>query len=95
MPIISEIVQQRIDNHLRRKTFSTVGAVADSLQRQCFVVGGYVRDIFLDRHSKDIDFVTLGSGIEVAEALAKKLGEGATLAVFRNFGTAQVKYHGL
>ena len=48
MPIISEIVQQRIDNHLRRKTFSTVGAVADSLQRQCFVVGGYVRDIFLD-----------------------------------------------
>ena len=95
MPIISEIVQQRIDNHLRRKTFSTVGAVADSLQRQCFVVGGYVRDIFLDRHSKDIDFVTLGSGIEVAEALAKKMGEGATLAVFRNFGTAQVKYHGL
>lgn len=68
-----------------------VGEVADSLCRHCFAVGGYVRDIFLKRPSKDIDFVTVGSGIEVAEGVAARLGRGAHLAVFRNFGTAQVK----
>lgn len=71
--------------------FHAVGEVADSLGRPCYAVGGYVRDIFLNRHSKDIDFVTVGSGIEVAEALAASLRH-AHLAVFRNFGTAQVKW---
>ena len=68
-----------------------VGAAADSIGRECYAVGGYVRDIFLGRHSKDIDFVTIGSGIEVAEAVAATLGKGTSLNVFRNFGTAQVK----
>lgn len=68
-----------------------VGEAADSIGRECYAVGGYVRDLFLHRHSKDIDFVTIGSGIEVAEAVAAKIGKGAHLAVFRNFGTAQVK----
>ncbi len=68
-----------------------VGEAADSLGRECYAVGGYVRDLFLHRHSKDIDFVTIGSGIEVAEAVAAKIGKKAHLAVFRNFGTAQVK----
>lgn len=77
-----------------RKIFSRVGSVADGLGRECYVVGGYVRDLFLQRHSKDIDFVTVGSGIEVAEALAGALGRGARLAVFRNFGTASVHYRG-
>ena len=54
------------------------------------MVGGYVRDIFLDRPSKDIDFVSVGSGIEIAEAVAKQM-KPASLSVFRNFGTAQVK----
>lgn len=62
------------------------------MNRQCYVVGGYVRDLFLCRHSKDIDFVTVGSGIEVAEAVAKHLGRGARCNVFKNFGTAQVKF---
>ena len=61
------------------------------MNRQCYVVGGYVRDLFLCRHSKDIDFVTVGSGIEVAEAVAKALGKRTSLAVFRNFGTASGK----
>ena len=65
-----------------------VGAAADSIGRECYAVGGYVRDIFLGRHSKDIDFVTIGSGIEVAEAVAATLGKGTSLNVFRNFGTA-------
>lgn len=68
-----------------------VGEAADSIGRECYAVGGYVRDLFLHRHSKDIDFMTIGSGIEVAEAVAAKIGKGAHLAVFRNFGTAQVK----
>ncbi len=71
--------------------FHKVGTVADEIGRECYVIGGYVRDLFLCRHSKDIDFVTVGSGIEVAEAVARRLG--AKCNVFRNFGTAQVKNH--
>ena len=56
------------------------------------MVGGYVRDLFLERPSKDIDVVVVGSGISVAETLKDMLGRGAHLSVFRNFGTAQVKY---
>lgn len=82
-------------SHISAPAFKLVGEVADDMERECYVVGGYVRDIFLGRTSKDIDFVTVGSGIEVAERVAKRLGKGATLAVFRNFGTAQVKWRGL
>ena len=78
--------------HLTHPVFRLIGEVADEMQRPCFVIGGYVRDIVLCRQSKDIDVVTLGSGIELAEALCRKLGRRAHLAVFRNFGTAQVKY---
>lgn len=88
-------IENRIKEHLRKKVFTLVGDVADTLNRECYVVGGYVRDLLLNRPSKDIDFVTVGSGIEVAEAIAKRLGKDANLAVFKNFGTAQVKYHGL
>lgn len=73
------------------KVMHTVGAAADELRLECYVVGGYVRDIFLKRHSKDIDFVTVGSGIDVAKNVARKLGKGALLSVFRTYGTAQVK----
>ena len=58
------------------------------------MVGGYVRDIFLQRPSKDIDVVVVGSGIAMAEALGKRLGRGAHVSVFKNFGTAQLKYYG-
>ena len=61
---------------------------------ECYVVGGFVRDLFLERPSKDIDCLVVGSGIQVAEELAKRLGRGAHISVFRNFGTAQVKYKG-
>lgn len=84
-------IAKKIDTQI----FHTVGEMADSLNRQCYTVGGYVRDLFLDRKSKDIDFVTVGSGIEVAQALAQKLGKGTHLSVFQNFGTAQVKYRGI
>ena len=83
-----------IASKIDRKVFRHVGSVADALNRECYVVGGYVRDLFLERHSKDIDFVTVGSGIEVAEAVTATLGRGARLAVYRNFGTASIHYHG-
>ena len=86
-----EFIKQLIDEHLRGSVFHVVGDVADDLGRECYVVGGYVRDILLERPSKDIDFVTVGSGIEVAEAVAKALGPRTSLAVFRTYGTAQVK----
>ena len=72
--------------------FRKISETADSLGLECYVVGGYVRDIFLNRPSKDIDVVVVGSGIEIAQAFGKKLGKGAHVSVFRNFGTAQVKY---
>ena len=62
---------------------------------ECYVVGGYVRDLFLQRHSEDIDVVVVGSGIAMAKALGKRLGRGANVSVFKNFGTAQVKYYGM
>ncbi len=77
---------------LREKpVFELIGQVADEQQVECYVVGGYVRDLFLERPSKDIDVVCVGSGIELAKAVAKRLGRGAHVSVFKNFGTAQVK----
>ncbi len=78
---------------LDKEIFHQIGSVADRLGVECYVVGGYVRDIFLERPSDDIDVVVVGSGIEVASELKKELGRHAHLSVFRNFGTAQVKYH--
>ena len=84
-----------LTEQIDKPIFHQVGQAADSLNRPCYVVGGYVRDIFLHRHSKDIDFVTVGSGIEVAETVARQLGRGTRCNVFRNFGTAQVKHKGM
>ena len=72
--------------------FHKISETADSLGIECYVVGGFVRDIFLQRDSKDIDVVVVGKGIEMARAFSKLLGKGAHLAVYANFGTAQVKY---
>ena len=78
---------------LDKEIFHQISDVADQQGVECYVVGGYVRDIFLERPSDDIDVVVVGSGIEVAKGLKQLLGKRAHLSVFRNFGTAQVKYH--
>ena len=72
--------------------FHHISNAADKLGLECYVVGGYVRDLFLERPSNDIDVVVVGSGIQVASELKAVLGKKAHLSVFRNFGTAQVKY---
>jgi len=71
-----------------------VGEEADKMGLECYVIGGWVRDLFLHRPSDDIDIVVVGSGISLAEAVAKRLGKGAHLAVFKTYGTAQVKAKG-
>ena len=68
---------------LDKKIFHQISEVADEQGVECYVVGGYVRDLFLERPSQDIDIVTVGSGIALAKALAGRLGRGAHLSVFR------------
>ena len=84
-----------LKKHLKNPIFHLISETADVMNMPCYIIGGYVRDIFLKRESKDIDIVTLGSGIELATALTEKLGKKAYLSVFKNFGTAQVKYKNL
>ena len=90
-----ELTQDDLKERLNAPIFHHISETADELGLECYVVGGYVRDLFLQRPSKDIDVVVVGSGITIAEALGKKLGKGAHVSVFRNFGTAQVKYHNI
>ena len=77
---------------LDQDIFHQISEAADRLGLECYVVGGYVRDIFLERPSNDIDVVVVGSGIAVAEELKRMVGKRAHLSVFKNFGTAQVKF---
>ena len=72
-----------------------IGEIADSMGREVYVVGGYVRDIFLQRSVNDIDFVTVGSGISLAKEVSEALGRGDHLTVYANYGTAQIKYRNL
>mgnify|MGYP002609922540 FL=1 len=89
---MTELTQEDLKKCFDGKIFHQISETADELELECYVVGGYVRDLYLQRPSKDIDVVVVGSGIQMAEALGKKLGKGAHISVFRNFGTAQVKY---
>lgn len=79
-----------LKEHLDNPVFPIITSVADEEGLECYVIGGFVRDILLKRHSKDIDVVVVGSGVDFATKVAHKLGKGTHLAVYRNFGTAQV-----
>ncbi|MDO4819952.1 MAG: tRNA nucleotidyltransferase, partial [Prevotella sp.] len=83
---------QDLKKLLDHKIFHLISQIADELEMECYVVGGYVRDLFLNRPSDDIDVVVVGSGIKIATELHHRL-RGSNLAVFRTYGTAQVKYH--
>lgn len=89
-----DLTVEELKRHFSDNIFKRISETADELGLECYVVGGYVRDIFLQRPSKDIDVVVVGSGIAMAEALGKHLGRGAHVSVFKNFGTAQLKYYG-
>ncbi len=87
-----QITKEDLKTYFSDSIFTVISETADRLGLECYVVGGYVRDIFLQRSSKDIDVVVVGNGIKMAEALGKKLGKKAHVSIFKNFGTAQVKY---
>lgn len=80
---------------LNETIFKQIHQCANELNVDAYAIGGFVRDIFLERGSKDIDVVTIGKGIDLAEKLARVLGPDAHLSTFKNFGTAQVKHNGL
>lgn len=94
--------KENLDKHLSDKLYELFGrdlyaaleSSADALGQELRVVGGTVRDLILDRPTSDFDFVTEGSGLLLAEQLKEKLGKRARVTLFRNFGTAQVKYRG-
>lgn len=82
----------RVDfEQIESKTLHLVGEEADKLGLECYVIGGWVRDLFLHRESKDIDIVAVGPGITLAEKVAERLGKGTHLSIFKTYGTAQVK----
>ena len=76
---------------LKGEIFQLMSGVADDLGIECYLIGGYVRDLLLQRPSKDIDVVVVGSGIDMAKAVAHKLGKNTHVSIFKTYGTAQVK----
>jgi poly(A) polymerase len=88
--LTDEELKQALNKHI----FHLISEAADELGLECYVIGGYVRDLFLERPSNDIDVVVIGSGILLASEVQKKLGKRAHLSVFKNFGTAQIKIRG-
>lgn len=84
--------REEIVAHLDKDVFRLISETADELGVACYLIGGYVRDFFLYRPSNDIDVVAVGKGIELAKAVASKLGRKSRISVFKNFGTAQIKY---
>ncbi len=80
---------------LNHKIFRIISEVADEMELETYVIGGFVRDVLLKRPSKDIDIVTVGSGIELARNVSKKLRPSPRVSVFKNFGTAMLKYKDL
>ena len=81
--------------HLDHHIFKVISELADQIGQETYVIGGFVRDLILKRPSPDIDIVTIGSGIELAELVAKKLGPNIQVSVFKTFGTAMLKYQSL
>lgn len=79
-------------DYLKHPIFSIISQAADESKLKAYVIGGFVRDLFLRRPSTDIDIVTIGSGIELAELVGRKIGKNTHVSVYRNFGTAMLHY---
>ena len=87
---------EKLPEALEHPIFAKIGHIADALHLECFVIGGYVRDHLLGRPFKfDIDIVTLGNAIELAQALSESLEGNPKVSIFKNFGTAMLKYKDL
>ena len=86
-----QLFWHKMNKELSLSIFRTISEAADQMQQETYVIGGYVRDLFLNRPSKDIDIVTVGSGINLAKEVAKKIKPRPSVNIFKNFGTAMVK----
>jgi poly(A) polymerase len=84
-----------MNKKLQHNIFQEISKAADQMQLETYVIGGFVRDIYLKRKSKDIDIVTVGSGIELAKKVAENLKSKPQVNIFKNFGTAMIKYKDL
>jgi len=82
-----------LKNNLNHPVFKIVSAVADEMQVKCYAIGGYVRDVIMQRPSVDIDIVVMGSGIELAQKVASRISKDITVNVFKSFGTAMFHYY--
>ena len=80
---------------LNNDIFKYVSEISAKMNMPAYVIGGFVRDCLLKRPSKDVDIVVVGSGIEIANKLVKRLGKNVNVSVYRNFGTAMVRYKDL
>jgi len=78
--------------HIQHPIFNIIAEAANEMQIDAYVIGGFVRDIILNRPCKDIDVVAIGSGIDLAQKVAKLIGHHTNVTVFKNFGTAMLKY---
>lgn len=87
-----DISVEEILDYLDKDIYRIISEVADGMDLECYVIGGTVRDFFLYRPSTDIDIVAVGKGIDLAKAVADRLGKRTKLSIFKNFGTAQIKY---
>lgn len=88
-------MEDKIYQAVNSALFTKIAQLAEERQVKTYLIGGYVRDLILNRPSKDVDIMVLGSGIEMAEALANKLGKSVNVTVYKNFGTAALNYKGL
>jgi poly(A) polymerase len=87
-------LQNIVDKINQLEAFHLIGRTADSLNYPCYLIGGYVRDLFLGRDTNDVDIMVVGNGILAARNFALALGKDKEPSIFQNFGTAQVKWHG-
>ena len=83
----------KVEKYLKHPVFYLVSEAAGELNYRAYVIGGFVRDLFLGHPSKDIDIVVVGNGIELAERVAEKAGHKTRVKVFKNFGTAMLRLH--
>ena len=83
-----------LNEHLTNPIFKIISEVADTAKLETYVVGGFVRDILLNRkqNKTDIDFVCVGSGIDLAKQVSKKIGKKIDAKYFKNFGTAMIHF---
>lgn len=93
--MIPNSIQKRIDHTVNLSLFRHVAALSQEKSVPAYLIGGYVRDLILERPSKDVDIMVLGSGIEMANALADRLGKKIKVTIFKNFGTAAFNFRGL